>query len=609
MTHIFHLHLPILFALAVTVASGQSFTAFDPDAAQFPTMKARFYAYNSAREIFRPGPSELRIIEDGTPRTVTRVNCPGSGLPQPISSVLTIDISGSMTLPGSDGLPFIDIAKKIALQWIDELPDGASECALTSFDDRSYLNADYTADKQRLHGAVAGLAPRGGTNYNRGLFLPVAGSLEVSKRGTHRRVIVFITDGFPDEEPDVAAIIAEARRQQCPIYALTLGIRCPESLREIARETGGRWFEQLLTFEQVRDVCRRVAFEAQAVTPCEVEWLSESDCEAAGQRTVALTLLPLDSVQTLRYALPSAGIRRLECSPQSVSFIGKSPGASYDTTLTITAHNSDFTVSDIRPGNAAYSVQPANFTLKTGTSRTLTVTFTPADSNYSFCVFDISTPECPAQKFYASSGFPGRKVKIPTLKVTHPNGGEVLPAGRDTVITWSGIVPSDTVRIEVSSDGGSTWGIVSDSASGLFHRWQNVPNISGDRYLVRVRQLGGIDKNGYSSLLLGGHGDEILAVDVSANGGQIVTGSRDGTAAVWDASTGALIQTLRGHTAPVTGVSFNPNGKSIATSSTDTRVMIWDASTGERNAVIREHYSRVNGVAWSPDGTKLASCA
>lgn len=597
-----------IFALCVVspfITSGQSFTAFDADTSAFPQMKARFYAYTADRTILRPAPADFLITENGIPRTVTRVSCTGSGEPRALSAVLTVDVSGSMTLPGSDGLSFIEIAKKLATLWIDELPLDRSECAVTSFDDRSYLNTDFTTDKQRLADAISLLTPKGGTDYNRGLFLPFAGSLEVSKRGSNSRAIVFITDGFPDEDPDVPAIIAEAKRQQCPIYAVTLGIRCPDPLRQIAEQTGGRWFEKMLSFDQIKDVYRRILFEAQAITPCEVEWTSEATCIGEQEQTTVLRLLPMDSIQTLHYTLPLEGLRRLEFTPSAVSFIGKPPGSSYDTTLTITARNFDFTVTDIRSSNPLFWVSRTNFKLSNGQSDTLTVTFKPNDSSYTFSTFEVITAECPPAKFYANGGFTGRRPKIPTLVVTHPNGGEIIPAGSDTVITWNGILPNDVVRIEYSSDGGKTWEVVTETATGLRYVWHSAPKLTGDTYLVRVRQIGTIDSTNSSGLILAGHGDEILAVDVSADGGRIITGSRDTTAAIWDAATGALIHVLVGHRGAVTGVALSPDGTTLATSSDDSRVILWDAVSGAKIKDLIGHSAAVKSVSWSADGAKL----
>jgi WD40 repeat protein len=58
----------------------------------------------------------------------------------------------------------------------------------------------------------------------------------------------------------------------------------------------------------------------------------------------------------------------------------------------------------------------------------------------------------------------------------------------------------------------------------------------------------------------------------------IVSGSRDGTLKVWDASSGQETLTLKGHIGAVESVAFSPNGKKIFSFSADSTLKVWDAS-------------------------------
>ena len=46
---------------------------------------------------------------------------------------------------------------------------------------------------------------------------------------------------------------------------------------------------------------------------------------------------------------------------------------------------------------------------------------------------------------------------------------------------------------------------------------------------------------------------------------QIVTGSFDKTAKLWDSETGQLLHTLRGHTTEIVCLAFDPHGAVVAT--------------------------------------------
>ncbi len=64
----------------------------------------------------------------------------------------------------------------------------------------------------------------------------------------------------------------------------------------------------------------------------------------------------------------------------------------------------------------------------------------------------------------------------------------------------------------------------------------------------------------------------------SADGGTILTGSRDGTARLWDAATGQPRgQPLR-HEDVVTAVAFSPDGRTALTGSEDKTARLWEVS-------------------------------
>lgn len=65
-----------------------------------------------------------------------------------------------------------------------------------------------------------------------------------------------------------------------------------------------------------------------------------------------------------------------------------------------------------------------------------------------------------------------------------------------------------------------------------------------------------------------GHKDTILSVALS-NLGVALTGSKDGTAILWDIKSGQKMMTYREHTGPVLTVGFTKDGWFILTGSED----------------------------------------
>ncbi|MEQ9233647.1 nSTAND1 domain-containing NTPase [Coleofasciculus sp. E2-BRE-01] len=71
------------------------------------------------------------------------------------------------------------------------------------------------------------------------------------------------------------------------------------------------------------------------------------------------------------------------------------------------------------------------------------------------------------------------------------------------------------------------------------------------------------------------HQGEVNAVAFSPDGKQILTGSFDNTARLWD-NQGNLIKELTGHQDLVYAVAFSPDGKQILTGSRDNTARLWD---------------------------------
>jgi WD40 repeat protein/serine/threonine protein kinase len=122
---------------------------------------------------------------------------------------------------------------------------------------------------------------------------------------------------------------------------------------------------------------------------------------------------------------------------------------------------------------------------------------------------------------------------------------------------------------------------------------------------------------GEELLLLSGH-DTYIHVAFSNDGSFVVTASDDGTAKVWDTVTGELLTTFTGHrdnpniVEPGTqtylrGVDVSPDNKTVATGAADGLVKLWDAATG----VELKSFDMGGPSLWvqylwfTPDGSRL----
>ena len=77
-------------------------------------------------------------------------------------------------------------------------------------------------------------------------------------------------------------------------------------------------------------------------------------------------------------------------------------------------------------------------------------------------------------------------------------------------------------------------------------------------------------------IALQGHTDQVTSLCFSLDGSKIASTSDDKTVR----AKGALVTTLEGHTGGAMSVCFSPDGSKIASGSLDKTVRVWDAATG-----------------------------
>ncbi len=96
-------------------------------------------------------------------------------------------------------------------------------------------------------------------------------------------------------------------------------------------------------------------------------------------------------------------------------------------------------------------------------------------------------------------------------------------------------------------------------------------------------------------------------IDFSPDGTKLATAGWDGVAKVWDAASGEELLTLAGHSGWLMQVKFSPDGKLLATTSNDGTTKVWDEQTGAELLSLTGHTGSVFGLAFSPDGQFLVT--
>lgn len=122
-----------------------------------------------------------------------------------------------------------------------------------------------------------------------------------------------------------------------------------------------------------------------------------------------------------------------------------------------------------------------------------------------------------------------------------------------------------------------------------------------------------------AKLVLKGHEGPVSQVRISPNGKFIASASADKTCKIWDAVTGAHMDTLVGHMAGVGCIAWSPDSTTLASGSDDKAIRLWDRVTGrpktttrknvsgQEMQALRGHHNYVHCIAFSPKGNILAS--
>ena len=114
--------------------------------------------------------------------------------------------------------------------------------------------------------------------------------------------------------------------------------------------------------------------------------------------------------------------------------------------------------------------------------------------------------------------------------------------------------------------------------------------------------------NTFLARIFSGHASYVLSVAFSPDGKQVLTGSYDKTAKLWDLS-GREIQTFSGHASSVWSVAFSPDGKQVLTGSEDKTAKLWAVALEPNPQKQAAQTWQLNGacyaVAFSPSGERV----
>ncbi len=203
------LNLGLLLALVLSSASTVLAQSDDAqvritqvDNSQFPNVTLYVSVTNSAGEPVGVDPATIQISENGEAMQITDVRGGGEGvkgIAEPLTTMLVIDISGSM-----DKNNKLTAAKDAAKAYVNQMRAG-DQAGLMTFDTQTYYVQPVTTDTAALITAIDGLKTGGDTS----MFDALVDAEKNLEAVTGRKAIIVLADGLDNHSQNTVDTVIE----------------------------------------------------------------------------------------------------------------------------------------------------------------------------------------------------------------------------------------------------------------------------------------------------------------------------------------------------------------------------------------------------------------
>ena len=586
----------VFFSSAFAFSQGISLFNIDPSG--FPTIKAKFYAYDKDGKPNYPNQSLIKVTEDGDIRNIKKVYCP-TGNPNPISIGIMVDTYG-----------YLQLARSGSKRLIDFMDMPKDELAITYMDHAALLHQAYTNDKNKAI-ASAGTIPKapGYAAVQQMFFSEVTGGINLIKnRKNNKKVLILLSDlHCPNLSVDTARLFREAKANNICVFPVLLRTTDYTGLfKAIASRTGGVLFEGVTKEDQISNIFQLISGLAR-YGECELEWISTTKCNT-DDWNAKLAIDKTNQVSpSISYKPHPKSLVKLVTDPKFLFFGPVVPGLEVKKSITLKAIGTTITIDKaMRLGSSAYEVVDATFpmTIPEGQTKTITIKFVPQDSNRHYAFIETLNNICPGGGFSVFGGFPGKELTGKTLTITEPYCSEVMMAGIDSAIRWRGIPSDDKVKIEYSPDSGKTWQYVTSDAKGGRHVWQYPPLPKTNQGMIRIIQMSSDETN--LDLWASGFEPGSLSSKHSPDGSKIAYLLKDNSITIRNAQTGEQFRMFHQLPIAVSSYAWDNSGHYLAIGMSDGTLLIKDLRSGNTTRDIKNFDSQIKLISWNQRGDKLA---
>lgn len=437
--------------------------------------------------------------------------------------VFALDLSGSLTPE------LIQFYNRFITNFLAKLDLNNNRFAVIGFNNFVFNLASPDTNIQIVENLFANLKYFGSTNYD-SLFLSEFNVLSYQNTPGEKYQVIILNDGSGTiNESAAQKLIID---KNATIYSISFKSINIQSLKNIINNRNCLYFDNVMNLEQVSYFSDLVYLHSIGFKPYQVSYNSKSCYER--NEIVALNVKHSTN-NKFTFEIDASKLPYLEfIGSNSIDFGLVAKSSSKTVKLKVKPINMDIVVENILD-DPTFKIAgiSRNQILKQNNIYEIEVRYLPIDTNYIFKQLEIYHNACFKGEILVSGGVPDKKDLPKNLKLITPNGGEKINVYDSYLIKWEGILTTDTVSIELSTDNGVNWDLLTPKASGLSYNWLNPPNITTNLGLIKIKNFSKKDEFQQIKSLKGINGN-IVGLKWSNNNNQLYTGSKDGFIRIWD---------------------------------------------------------------------------
>ncbi|MCX7908288.1 MAG: T9SS type A sorting domain-containing protein [Ignavibacteria bacterium] len=569
---------------------------------QNETTFAKFIVVNQLSNIISPiEKNDLQVFENGT--LIQNFNL--TNIEPPTNNTSTLLFLFDLSIGNID-----TSNKSLAIKILDTLFKEFPNCnkGFLGFDFENYLFCNFTNDVQKLTNSIQYLnnPPSSSSNFDTALIGVNLGAINLIKNNSTPKTIVLITD--KNKDFDFQKVEKLSIEFGIKFIIILINNESNEKFLRFARNINSYIFS-INKYDELLDKLSALRLLAYDGKPISIEWKNLPICNQL--RNIKIIFKKTDTLFFFT-TVQNSSLPILNAYPPFLRYSSVIPGQSKDLELTLVARNFNIKIDSFKLHNPHFKIISGNisspFILLKDSSHKLTIRFTPSDSSIVFDSLVIYSEACQVKKINITGGFPNKKPKERTLSILHPACGDQFFIGDTIHIRWEGLLPTDVVQLQYSTNGGESWDTLAINVLGLDYKFYLDPNKfqETDSFLIRVIQIW---PNNAGETIELRHLSAINSANFNRDASLIVTSSShpDEFALVWNPGTGSKIFNLKGHTKQVNWSCFDNQDRYVITASDDSTSILYDIKSGDSLFTFKGHKSKVTSANFSPDGNYVVT--